>query len=214
MKTSVNTFVFNQMKVNTHVLWNSKGDCVLIDPGCITEDEQKMLTDFIEIKRLKPLAILLTHGHFDHAAGVSFLRDKYRCKCWIHPDDEKELSQVNELAQIYGMKVNPWFGSDHFFYDGNELSFGKIHLKVLHLPGHTLGSVALFELQNNYLFAGDTLIKGSLGFSNSGYKELMTHLKRKIYSLPDKTIVFCGHGAPTTIGEEKKTNLFFRKMKD
>jgi glyoxylase-like metal-dependent hydrolase (beta-lactamase superfamily II) len=213
MKAFVNTFVFNQMKVNTHVLWNSKGDCVLIDPGCITEDEQKMLTDFVETKELKPLAILLTHGHFDHAAGVSFLRDKYRCECWIHPDDEKELSQVYELAQIYGMKVNHGFGSDHFFYEGTELSFGKIRMKVLHLPGHTRGSVALFESQNNYLFAGDTLMKGSLGFSNSGYKELMIHLKHKIYPLPDKTIVFCGHGASTTIEEEKKANLFFRMMK-
>ena len=214
MKAFVNTFVFNQMKVNTYVLWNSRGDCVLIDPGCITEEEQKILTDFIDTKKLKPLAILLTHGHFDHAAGVSFLKDKYGCECWIHPDDLKELGQVDEVAQIYGLKVKHKISAEHFFYDESELSFGKIHLKVLHLPGHTWGSVAFFESQNNYLFAGDTLIKGSLGFSNSGYKELMVQLKRYIYPLPDKTIIFCGHGASSTIAEEKKANSFFRMMKE
>jgi len=214
MEAFVNTFVFNQMKVNTHVLWNSRGDCVLIDPGCITGNEQKMLSDFIETKKLKPLAILLTHGHFDHAAGVSFLRNKYGCQCWIHPDDEKELSNVNELAQIYGMNVNSGFGADHSIHDKTELLFGKINIIVFHLPGHTNGSVAFFESQNNYLFAGDTLVKGSLGFSNSGYEELLIHLKRKIYPLPDETIVFCGHGSSTTIEEEKKANLFFRLMKE
>lgn len=214
MEAFVNTYVFNQMKVNTHVLWNSRGDCVLIDPGCITEEEQIILTDFIDTKKLKPLAILLTHGHFDHSAGVSFISDMYGCECWIHPDDEKELGQVDEVAQIYGMQVNHKISAELFFYEGTELSFGKIKLKVLHLPGHTWGSVAFFESQNNYLFVGDTLIKGSLGFSNSGYEELMIHLKRKIYPLPDETIVFCGHGLSTTIEEEKKANLFFRLMKE
>lgn len=214
MKAFVDTFVFNQMNVNTHVLWNSKGDCVLIDPGCITENEQKILTDFIATKKLNPLAIVLTHGHFDHVAGISFLCNKYGCICWIHPDDEKELSQANEVAQIYGAKVNSAFRPDHSYVEGLELKLGNLHLKVLHLPGHTQGSVALFETQNNYLFAGDTLMKGSLGFSNSGYDELLIHLKRKIYPLPDKTIVFCGHGSSTTIEEEKKANFFFRMMKD
>jgi hydroxyacylglutathione hydrolase len=214
MKAYVKTFVFNQMSVNTHVLWDDGGYCVLIDPGCITEDEQNVLTDFIDIKNLDPLAILLTHGHFDHTAGISILRDKYGCWCWIHPDDLIELNHTNELAQIYGMKVNSTFIPDHFFKEEPELSFGNFRLKVFHLPGHTQGSVALFETHNNYLFAGDTLMKNSLGFSNNGYADLLIHLKKKIYPLPNETIVFCGHGPSSTIGEEKKNNLFFQLIKE
>jgi len=214
MKVFVNTFVLNKMNVNTFILWNNEGESVLIDPGCITEDEQKILTDFIDNKNLKPLAILLTHGHFDHTSGISFLIDKYGCQCWIHPDDMIELNQANEFAQMHGVKIAPKSKPDHFYYGETELSFGKFHLKVFHLPGHTKGSVALFETQNYYLFAGDTIMKGSLGFSNSGYDELIIHLKRKIYPLPDQTIIYCGHGSPTTIKEEKKDNLFFRMMKE
>lgn len=214
MNAFVKTFVFNQMNVNTHVLWNDEGNCALIDPGCITEDEQSMLTDFIDRKNLNPLAILLTHGHFDHTAGISFLRGKYGCLCWIHPDDLIELNQANELAHIYGMEVNSIFIPDHFFIEGVELSLGNFKLKVLHLPGHTQGSVALFETGNKYLFAGDTLMKGSLGFSNGGYAELMVHLRKKIFTLPNETIIFCGHGPSSTIGEEKKANLFFRLIKE
>ena len=118
------------------------------------------------------------------------------------------------MAQVYHMKENSIFKPDHFLIEGTEILFGNLHLKVIHLPGHTQGSVAFFETQNNYLFAGDTLMNGGLGFSNSGYEELMIHLKRKIYPLPDETIIFCGHGSSTTIKEEKKANLFFRMMKE
>jgi hydroxyacylglutathione hydrolase len=214
MKAFVNTFVFNQMNVNTHVLWNSVGDCVLIDPGCSTVEEQEILTGFISQRNLRPLAILLTHGHFDHIAGISFLGEKYSCECWLHPNDVKELHDAHILASLYKEKMSEVFRVHNFFSETSDLTFGGFHLRVLHLPGHTEGSVCLYETELKYLFAGDTLMKGSLGFSNSGYEDLLFQLKRKIYPLPASTIIFCGHGPSTTIEEEKKNNLFFRLMKD
>ncbi len=212
MGAFVETFVFNQMKVNTFVLHNDCGDCVLIDPGCETPVEQQKLAGFLDENRLKPVAILLTHGHFDHVAGASFLVEKFGCDCWLHPEDEKEIHQGEDVAQLHNVKLSRLRHPHRYLNDGEIIQFGQFRLKVLHIPGHTGGSVAIFEIQNNWLFAGDTLVKGSLGFSNLGYGELMTHLKNKILPLPDETIIFCGHGPTTTIEQEKKSNPFFRRI--
>jgi glyoxylase-like metal-dependent hydrolase (beta-lactamase superfamily II) len=214
MISFIKTFVMNRMKENTYVLWNQRGDCVLIDPGCETVTEQQQLADFFSLKKLRPMAVLLTHGHFDHAVGISFLYDHYCCESWIHPADQAELKQSGTMARLYGMKLRRNFRARYELEDLAELTFGEFHLKVLHVPGHTAGSVCFYETQSHCLFAGDTLMKGSLGFSNSGYRELLVLLKEKVFSLPGDTVVFCGHGPATILEEEKKNNLFFRKMQD
>lgn len=212
MELFVNTFIFNNKKENSHVLWNEAGDCVLVDPGCTTPREQEALTAFLSRNNLRPRALLLTHGHFDHVAGVPFLTRKYSCECWMHSADEKELRLSQALAPLYGFEAVEEFRVDHYFDDGSELSFRGIHQKVIHFPGHTDGSVCLYVPDGPYLFAGDALVKGSLGFVNSSYAEVLGYIGEKIWSLPDETIIFYGHGPSSRLDKEKQTNPFFRRV--
>jgi len=212
MKLFIHTFVFNSKKENCYLLWNRVGECLLIDPGCAASAEQETLVGFLSQNDLRPQAILLTHGHFDHIAGVPFLRQKYACECWMHPADEKELRLSRSLAPMYGFDTVEEFNVDHYYDDGVQLSFGGIRQRVIHIPGHTDGSVCLYVPDGPYLFVGDVLVKGSLGFVNNGYGEVLAHLEKKIYPLPDETLLFYGHGVPSTLGEEKRTNPFFHRM--
>jgi glyoxylase-like metal-dependent hydrolase (beta-lactamase superfamily II) len=212
MELFVHSIVFNNKKENSYLLWNRAGECLLVDPGCSTPDEQELLTGFLSRNNLHPKRLLLTHGHFDHVAGVPFLIQEYGCECWMHSAEEKELQLSRTLAPMYEFETVEEFQVDHHYDDGTQLSFGGICLRVIHIPGHTDGSVCLFVPEGPYLFAGDALVKGSLGFVNNSYAEVLAHLQKKIYPLPDETIIFYGHGPSSMLAEEKQANPFFHRM--
>lgn len=213
MELFVHSFVFNKKEENSYLLWNEAGDCLVIDPGCATPEEEGVLTAFIAENNLLPRAILLTHGHFDHVAGVPFVMQRYGCGCWVHSAEEGELELSRTIAHVYGFERVEAFQVNHYDEEGALLNWGGMGLRVLHIPGHTEGSSCLYMEQGPYLFAGDALIKGSLGFVNNGYAEVLAHLEQKVYPLPDETVIYYGHGPSSTLGEEKVSNRFFKRMK-
>ena len=209
----VKGFVFNGMKVNSYVLWNEAGDCVLIDIGCNSSAERESFLGFMRGNGLIPGALLLTHGHFDHIMGAQFVCDTYPVESWIHSEDRQNVADSVSLSGIYGLSMeDPQFVPGRLLRDGDEIIQGSLRLRVLHTPGHTPGSVCFYEPRERILFSGDTLIRGSLGFSNDGYRNLLLCLKEKILPLPRDMRIFCGHGDPTTLEEEMQCNPFFRLL--
>lgn len=187
-------------------------EAVIIDPGFDTQIELKEITSYIEGSQLKLKAIVNTHGHPDHTCGNSTIKEKFHVPICIHADDAYMLGETGmDTARYFGHNsVSP--AADVLLQDDDYVKFGEISLRVVHSPGHSLGSVVL--LSEREVFTGDTLFAGSIGrtdFPGSSDREMQVSL-RKLLGLPDYFVVYPGHGPRTTIGEEKRVNPFLRGL--
>ena len=210
MGVNVASFQFNAFQENTFIVWDTKLNCVIIDPGCYEKHEEEELFDFIENKGLKPIALLNTPAHIDHILGNATLKTKYDIPFYLHNDDLNTLHSVASYAQVYGFekyKISP--DPDFYLEHDTELKFGEICFKVFHTPGHAPGHVVFFEEDNQFVINGDVLFNGSFGRVDLPGGDIQT-LKKSIFDimfqLPENTVVFCGHGPETTIEKEKEHN--------
>jgi glyoxylase-like metal-dependent hydrolase (beta-lactamase superfamily II) len=180
---------------------------VVIDPG----DDADVI-----LKRVKELGIsvryiLATHGHFDHVGAVMPLKRNLKAEFLAHKDDFFFIEDGENSARRWGIDIEQPPKPDQFIEDGDIIRIGNFKFEVLHTPGHSPGGVSF--LQNGMVFCGDTLFQGSIGrtdFRRGSFEELTKSIKTRLYTLPDDTIVYTGHGPITTIGEEKRYNPFVR----
>ena len=167
--------------------------------------------DFLKKNEHKERLILITHCHFDHIDGAEYLRDETGVKIGIGALDNAALSDDNlSCAVLFNRSITP-FSADILYNDGDVVRVGDIELKVISTPGHTVGGVCY--LGDKVIFTGDTLFNQSVGrtdFPGGDFATLENSIK-KIYTLPDDTVVFAGHGESSTIGFEKKNNPFVRE---
>lgn len=200
----IRSVVVGMLQGNCYLLrCDEDGSGVVIDPG----DEPDRIVAEIEAMELKPQAILLTHGHIDHANAAGALRDRFDCRVYCHPAD-KEMVEGGEAPALWGLERTPC-QVDHEVADGDHIDVGEKRFSVLHAPGHTKGSVCY--MVDKLLFSGDVLFKGSIGrmdLPGGSEPEMMQTLKTRIAVLDDGTLVYPGHGPETTIEHEKKFNPF------
>lgn len=207
----IKRFTFNPFQVNTFVLFDQSGQCVLVDPACGSASEQQQLADFIIMHKLEPTAIWLTHAHIDHVLGVAWAVGEFGLEVSAHADSELYLRTASEQAQLFGLALSGTFNIDKQLNEGQEIGFGQTVLKVLHTPGHALGSVCFYHQPSRSLFAGDVLFHQSIGRTDlpgGDYDVLKNSIWLKLFTLPDATVVYPGHGPETTIGNEKVSNPF------
>ena len=186
-------------------------DGIVIDPG----DEVDELLETVVEHGLTIRYILLTHAHLDHVTGVASARNALGVPVGLHRDDNFLYEAVVQQGIMFGLRVEPQPKVD-FFYDGQgPWMFGTYGVWVYHTPGHCPGGVCLAvgrsDESSRTLFVGDTLFAGSIGRTDlpGGNHETLLHSIRSVlFSFPDDTIVYPGHGEPTTIGREKGTNPF------
>ncbi|HVP58857.1 MAG TPA: MBL fold metallo-hydrolase [bacterium] len=186
---------------------NRAGDGVVIDPG----DEAETISREIRRLGLHPEAILLTHGHIDHANAACDLRKSFRSRVVCHKLDAG-LVRARDEEPFFGIVHKPC-SVDQEVADGDVLTVGGREFKVLHTPGHTPGSVCY--LMDNLLFSGDTLFQGSIGRTDlaGGSEEAMrSSLLERLAKLDDRMVVYPGHGPSTTIGDEKRYNPFLQPL--
>lgn len=186
------------------------GEGVVIDCGC--PDDR--IIDAINRSGLTVRHVILTHGHFDHIYYIDSLREKSEVKVYIHEADAANLSEpkLNGLARIPLDGRQTFSPADHLLKDGDIIECGGARFKIIHTPGHTLGGICI--LVENCLFTGDTLFKASIGrtdFPGGSDIEIEKSIREKLYTLPDETVVYPGHGGKTTIGYEKKHNPYIRE---
>ncbi len=196
------TVVTGMLGENCHLIYND-GKCVIIDPG---DDAEKII---IEIKNLKlePLAIFLTHTHFDHVGACAELSDNFNLPVYVSKNDY--VRSNSERESVYHMKGNITPERINFVSEGQEITFGEMIFKVMETPGHSQGSVCYFI--DNLMIAGDVLFKESVGridLDGGSSEEMKDTFINKIMKLDEHYIVLTGHGEATTIGYELKHNPY------
>jgi hydroxyacylglutathione hydrolase len=188
-------------------------EAVLIDPG----DEVELLLEAIDARQLSIKYILLTHAHMDHITGVGRAKEAVGAPVGLHRDDEFLYRGVVQQGLAFGFRVKEQPPVD-FFYDGpGPWRFGRYGAWVHHTPGHSPGGVCLaIGREDNparTLFVGDTLFAGSIGrpdLPGGNLETLLRSIREQLFTFPDDTPVYAGHGEPTTIGREKQSNPFLR----
>ncbi|OUT68664.1 MAG: hypothetical protein CBB76_09830 [Crocinitomicaceae bacterium TMED16] len=210
MSLRIVSFQFNGFQENTFVVVSPNKNCVIIDPGCYSSDEEAQLFDFIESNDLKPLALLNTHAHIDHILGNCAVKERYKVPFYIHKDDLNTLHSVKNYAAMYGFQAYKESPEPDFFLENNtRITFEDISFKVFFTPGHAPGHVVFYNEANKFVINGDVLFNGSFGRVDLPGGDIYT-LKKSIFEtmfqLPEETVVYCGHGPETTIEKEKNTN--------
>lgn len=180
-------------------------EAAVIDPG----DEADRILQALAESNLTTKLIINTHGHFDHVGANKRLNEVTGAPILIHPLDAPLLNQLANSAAAWGMTAENSPAPDRELQDGDEVTFGKVLLKVIHTPGHTPGGISLYT--DSEVFVGDTLFAGSIGrtdFPGGSFETLQASIQQKLFALRDDLKVYPGHNQTTTIGVEKRTNPF------
>lgn len=208
---SVKTFIFNAIQVNTYIVYNENKECVIIDAGNYVKFEDEQLLSYIDRSGLKPIMLLNTHSHIDHVMGNKLLADRYKVELGAHPIEKSYYDKVWAYATAFGIN----FTQDNCqlpsidLNEGDTVSIGQDKLKVLFTPGHAPGHICFYDEADGMVFSGDTLFRRGVGrwdLLGGNYSQLEQSLLNVLYKLPDDTLVYCGHGPTTRIGDEKRNN--------
>ena len=207
----IQSFIFSPIQENTYILYNELKECIIIDPGSYFDEEKDAMKTFIEQKQLVPKMLLNTHSHLDHVFGNKFIAETYGLQLQLH---EKEKA-VLEFAPVSGLKYNMPFdnytGELIFLKEGDKIILGTDELEIFETPGHSPGHIVFYCRKQNFVISGDVLFQRSVGRTDlpgGSHQTLLNSINKKLLVLPDETTVYSGHGAVTTIGEEKKYNPF------
>lgn len=200
--------------VNSYIVYDPATlCCAIIDPGIINDEELNAMTAYIERNHLKVTNIINTHLHIDHAIGDDTLRDHYKVPVLAHPLDAPLGRGIARQAAMFGLPISPAdVVADQPLEQGDVVKIGDGRLEVLHVPGHSPGSIALYDPDGHFVITGDALFAGSIGrtdLQGGDHHQLLDSISSRLFTLPDDTEVYPGHGPATTIGREKSSNPFF-----
>ncbi|MEA4949171.1 MAG: MBL fold metallo-hydrolase [Petrimonas sp.] len=209
----IKIFEFNPLGVNTYVLYDETGECIVVDASCFFPDENELLLNFILDNNLTVKYLVNTHLHFDHIFGVNFMASQFGLKLQAHRDDIFLLEKMSEQLQLFGFNTNVDYTPEigRYLSEDDVISFGEQQLKVLHVPGHSPGSIVFYNEKEQFAVVGDVLFNGSIGRTDllgGNFEQLIEGIRTKLFTLPDKTEIYPGHGQKTTIGREKRDNPF------
>lgn len=201
------SMVVGEVQTNCYFVYNANtSECVIIDPGA----QAQALYEYIEEKGLKPVAILLTHGHFDHIGAVTMLRNKYGIKIYAARAERETLESPDmNLSVQFGASMI--MEADEWLEDGQEIELIGEKIRCLLTPGHTEGGMCFYFVGSGMLFSGDTLFEQSVGrtdFPGGSMSQIVQSIRTKLFVLPDHTKVYPGHGMMTSIGSEKMLNPY------
>ncbi len=208
----IKSFAFNPFSENTYIVFNDTKNAFIIDPGNFSDSETAMLEKFIHDQDLKVRNILLTHAHIDHVLGLQKAYDLYKVPVLLH-ELEKEMLDRNPMdANRFGFFFKPFEGEIEFISENEILKLDNDEFKILHVPGHSPGHIALHNETQKFIISGDVLFEGSIGRTDlykGNHEQLIESIKTKLFVLDEETKVYNGHGNPTTVGFEKNHNPFF-----
>ena len=207
----IKSFQFSPIQENTYVLYNEHKDCIIIDPGCYFEAEKNELDQFILKEQLSPKMLINTHCHLDHVFGNKFVAAKYSLIPFIHQLEKEVLDYAPVSGLMYEMPFENYEGELQFLQEDQLIQLGDDILKVLFTPGHSPGSISLYCNTQSFVISGDVLFYRSIGRTDlpgGNLDTLLKSIKEKLFTLPEDTIVYSGHGQATNIGDEKKSNPY------
>lgn len=202
------TLAVGPLEVNCYIIGSKKDNtAIVIDAG----GNPKEILSLLKKHNLTLQFIMNTHAHFDHVGGVRPLQDITGAEFLLHQEDIPLLNYLNDQTSAFGLPRISAPKIDRHLKDNEEILIGNETIQVIHTPGHSPGSVCF--LIGNAVFTGDTLFAGSIGRTDlygGSYTKIINSIKTRLFILDDQTVVYPGHGEPTTIGEEKQHNPFFQ----
>lgn len=206
----IRTLIVGQLKTNCYLVTDTKSnETIIIDPG----DDTDYITQTVSDCKLTPILLLATHGHFDHILALSELKLIYKIPFLMHKTDEFLLARMISSAGffLHSKPTSQIPTVDRALSDKMLLSVGTITFKVLHTPGHTPGSICLYNEKLAILFSGDTLFASGVGRTDFQYSsaEKLKNSLTQLFSLPENTVVYPGHGLSSTIEAEKKQQQLY-----
>ena len=211
MKKNLSRFVFNSFGVNTYIIADESGKCMIVDPACQYAGEETELAGFITGHNLTPVMMVNTHFHVDHVVGNNFVCKRFNLQPVCHPKSKMFWETATEFGSVFGLKITDVIIPQNFVNDGDILQIGDTSIEVIYTPGHADGSICLVNHAARYVISGDVLFRDSIGRTDlpTGNFDTLHHsITTKLFTLPDDYTVYPGHGPETTIGYEKINNPF------
>lgn len=207
----IKVLTFNAVQENTYILYNENKQCIIIDPGCYTDEEKEALKSFIDENELQPELLLNTHCHLDHVFGNKYISEAYRLTLQIHKNEEAVLQMAPASGLMFNLPFDNYKGELIFLKEGDIIALGKDYLQVIEAPGHSPGSICFYCEQQKFIIGGDVLFYQSIGRTDlpgGSHEGLIKNIKEKLFVLPPDVKVYPGHGQATTIGYEIKYNPY------
>ena len=206
---NIRTYPLGYIQTNCYVISNSEKQCLIFDPG---GEGEKIISELHRLK-LKPLAILLTHAHFDHIGAVEEVRANFNIPVYIHSAEKKWLVDPAKNGSAKYAEIPSIICGEADFLLNNEpdLKIGEFQMELLHTPGHSPGSLTYYFKEDDFAIVGDTLFQSSIGRTDlpgGNQAELMKSIHSKLLTLPETTLIYPGHGPSTTIEDEMESNPF------
>ncbi len=211
---TIKYFTFNDFQENTYILHDETLEAIVIDPGCSNAREEKILLSYIADNNLKVVRLLNTHCHIDHVFGNYLIHEKFDVKLEVHQNEIEMLKFIKPACAMWHITEPLQPEANTTLVHGETIIFGNNNvLEIIFTPGHSPGSVCFYSAKENFIVSGDVLFKGSIGRTDlpkGNHKDLLKSIRENLFTLPDDTKVFSGHGEPTLIGYERHNNPFFR----
>ncbi len=210
---NIKTFQVNPLMVNCYVVSDDTREACIIDPGCMAETEWTAIKNYIESKQLKLVHMLCTHLHFDHIMGCGFVFRDYQLNIEGSMADQRQYEQLRLYMNAFDLDPSsiPAQPPVHDISGQTSIHFGTHTFTILKTPGHTPGGLCFYCPEEELLWAGDTLFQGSVGRTDlpGGDTDTIIHsIQEVLFTLPDTTQVFTGHGPSTTIEYERRYNPY------
>ncbi|WP_462412212.1 MBL fold metallo-hydrolase [Neobacillus sp. Marseille-QA0830] len=197
------------IQTNCYIVENSERACLIFDPG----GDAKKLINLLNSRGIKPLAILLTHAHFDHIGAVDEVREHYKIPVYLHKKEEKWLGDASLNGSQFFSLIEPVIvkPADEIIKSEGTVQIHNFSFHVYHTPGHSPGSVSYYFEKEGFVISGDALFQGSIGRTDlpgGNQTQLLKSIHDKLLTLPEETYVLSGHGSVTTIVNEMDSNPF------
>lgn len=212
----IKRFIFNPFGESTYLVWDpATGDGVVVDPGMASTSEQRAFDTFVTDNHIKINQIINTHLHLDHCWGNNYVVDRYGVKTAANLEDDFLGDRAADQAKMFGIGGGD-FKPVHIdvpLADGDTVRVGSGELRVLHVPGHSPGSIALYDAADGWVIVGDALFRGAVGRTDlpgGDFPTLARSIRSKLFTLPGETTVYPGHEETTTIAREKASNPYVR----
>lgn len=212
----VKQFVFNPFAENTYLVWDTDSrEGLVVDPGMVSDREKETFERYISDNGISLKNIVNTHLHVDHCIGNDWVRTRFGARAAAAPEDAFLGQRVRQQAAMFGVPMGQAAEPviDVPLHDGDTITCGTIEFKVLAVPGHSPGSIALYCPEGKFVIVGDALFEGAIGRTDlpgGDIQTLLNSIRTKLYTLPGDTRVLSGHEGHTTIAREMATNPYTR----
>lgn len=203
----IKKIVTGMIEENCYIIYDGQ-DALVVDPG----DETSKIKNEIEELNVRPLAVILTHAHYDHIGALEDIRTDYSIPVYLSEQEQDWLDNPQKNLSVFSTHKITARPPEYLFEPEEEVTIGPFTFTVRATPGHSPGGVSFLFQEDKIAVVGDALFKGGIGRTDlpgSEPEKLVPSIERELFSLPDDTRVFSGHGSETTIGHEKHTNPYF-----